>query len=123
MTQMVKNLPAMQETLFDPRVGKIPWRRAWQLTPVFMPGKSHGQRSLASYGPWGCVELDTKQHTHMMHRNHIEIICIHIDILSLSQLPQLRYSESATYEPLLLTHTHTHTPFSELKGKNPCIQI
>ena len=35
---------------FDPRVGKIPWRRAWQPTPVFLPGESHGQRSLEGYG-------------------------------------------------------------------------
>ena len=34
---------------FDPWVGKIPWRKAWQLTPVFLPGKSHGQRNLAGY--------------------------------------------------------------------------
>ena len=33
---------------------KIPWRRKWQPTPVFLPGQSHGQRSLAGYGPWGC---------------------------------------------------------------------
>jgi len=43
---MVKNLPAMLGR-FDLWVGKIPWRRAWQLTPVFFPGESHGQRSLA----------------------------------------------------------------------------
>ena len=36
---------------FDPWVRKIPWRRAWQSTPVFLPGESHGQRSLADYGP------------------------------------------------------------------------
>ena len=42
-----------------PWVGKIPWRRKRQPTPVFLPGKSHGQRSLASYGPWDCrVKLD-----------------------------------------------------------------
>ena len=40
-----------------PWVGKIPWRRAWQLTPVFMPGESHGQRSLAGYSPWGCKRV------------------------------------------------------------------
>ena len=34
---------------FDPLVGKIPWRRAWQLTPVFLPGESHGQGSLVGY--------------------------------------------------------------------------
>ena len=49
---MVKNLSAMQETWFDP------WRRAWQPTPVFLPGESHGQRSLTGYSPWGQKELD-----------------------------------------------------------------
>ena len=48
----------MQETLrFNPWVRKIPWRRKWQLTPVFLPRKSHGQRSLEGYGPWGRKEL------------------------------------------------------------------
>ena len=35
-------------------VGKIPWRRKWQPTPVFLPGESHGLRSLVGYSPWGC---------------------------------------------------------------------
>ena len=39
--------------IFDPWVGKIPWRRKWQLASVFLPGKSHGRRSLASHSPWG----------------------------------------------------------------------
>ena len=38
---------------FDPWVGKIPWRRKWQPTPVFLPGKSHGLRLLVGYSPWG----------------------------------------------------------------------
>ena len=46
VAQTVKNLPAMQETQCDPWVGKIPWRRAWQPTLVFLPGESHGERSL-----------------------------------------------------------------------------
>ena len=50
---VVKNLPAMQETCrrhrFDPWVGKIPWRRKWQLTLVFLPGESHGWRSLVRH--------------------------------------------------------------------------
>ncbi|CAN0499953.1 unnamed protein product [Rangifer tarandus platyrhynchus] len=37
---------------FDPRVGKIPWRREWLSIPVFLPGESHGQRSLVGYCPW-----------------------------------------------------------------------
>ena len=48
---------------FDPWVGKIPWRGAWQPTPVFLPGESHGQRSLVGYSPQGCKELDTTEVT------------------------------------------------------------
>ena len=44
---------------FHPWVRKIPWRRKWQTTPVFLPGKSHGQRSLGVYSPWGRRESDT----------------------------------------------------------------
>ena len=43
---------------FKPWVGKIPWRRAWQPSPVFLPGEFHGQRSLAGYCPWGHKESD-----------------------------------------------------------------
>ena len=46
---------------FDPRVRKIPWRRAWQHTPVFLPGESHGQRSQAGFCLWGHKELDTTE--------------------------------------------------------------
>ena len=49
---------------FDPWVRKIPWRRAWQPTPVFLPGKSHGQRSLMGYSSCGHKELDTTERTH-----------------------------------------------------------
>ena len=49
MVQMVKNLPAIWVSPgLDRWVGKIPWRRAWQLTPVFLPEESHGQRSLGA---------------------------------------------------------------------------
>ena len=58
VTQSVKNLPPTQETGFDPWVGKIPWRREWLPTPVLLPGKSHGQRSLAGDSPRGRKESD-----------------------------------------------------------------
>ena len=48
---------------FHPWVGKIPQRRKRHPTPVFLPGESHGQRSLAGYGPWGCKESDTTEVT------------------------------------------------------------
>ena len=48
---------------FDPWVGKISWRRKWQPTPVFLPGESHGQRSLVGYSLWGHKESDTTEAT------------------------------------------------------------
>ena len=51
---------------FDPWVGKIPWRRKWQPTPVSLPGKSQWQRSLAGYSPQGCKELDTTEQLHFL---------------------------------------------------------
>ena len=49
---------------FDLWVRKIPWRRKWQPTPVLLPGKSHGQRSLVGYSPWGRKESDTTERLH-----------------------------------------------------------
>ena len=49
---------------FDPWIGKIRWKRKWQSTPVLLSGKSHGQRSLIGYSPWGCKELDTTERLH-----------------------------------------------------------
>ena len=46
---------------FDPWVGKIPWKRAWQPTPVFLPGRVHGQRSLVGYSQWDRKESDTTE--------------------------------------------------------------
>ena len=59
VAQTAKNLPSMQETGFDPWVRKIPWRREWQPTTVFLPWEFRGQRSLASSSSWGCRESDT----------------------------------------------------------------
>ena len=64
---------------FHPWVGKIPWRRKWQLTPVFLTEKSHGQRSLAGYSPWGHKESDMAEQVHI-------------------------YAHTRAH-----THTHTHT--------------
>ena len=58
---MVKNLLAMQETQFDPWVEKIPWRRKWQPTPVFLPGEFQGQRILVGNSPWDHKELDVTE--------------------------------------------------------------
>ena len=57
---------------FDPWVGKILQGRAWQLTPVFLPGKSHGWRSLVGCSPWGRGESDTTERLHF----HFSLSCI-----------------------------------------------
>ena len=65
VAQTVKNLPAMQETRVLSLGWEDPWRRKWLPTPVFLPGKFHGQRSLVGYSPWSCKrvghDLVTKQ--------------------------------------------------------------
>ena len=61
VAQMVKNLSAVQETGFDPWVGKIPWRREWLPTPVFLPGEFHEQRSPVGYSPRDHKESETTE--------------------------------------------------------------
>ena len=74
MAFLVKNLPANAGDIrhrFDPWVGKIPWKRIWQPTPVFLPGESHGQRGLAGCGPRGHKESDmTKATQHSTPLKH-----------------------------------------------------
>ena len=60
---MVKNLPATRETQVKFLDQEDPLEREWQPTPVFLPGKFHGQRSLAGYRLWCCKELDTTEAT------------------------------------------------------------
>ena len=52
---------------FNSWVGKIPWRREWRPTPVFLHGEFHGQKSLAGYSPWGHKELYTTDHLSLTH--------------------------------------------------------
>ena len=66
---VVKNPPIdagdIRDTGSIPGSGRFSWRRAWQPTPVFLPGESHGQRSLAGYNSWGRKELDLNDLAHM----------------------------------------------------------
>ena len=67
---------------FDPCVRQIPWRRAWQLAPVFAPGKFHGRMSLAGYSLWGHKESDMTEHTQQYatllysYISHIIVTCV-----------------------------------------------
>ena len=78
---------------FDTLVGKIPWRRQWQHTPVFLPGKSHEQRSLVGYSPRGCKESDMTEHTCINainrrdHKSQLRKgVCFPCEFLALPQL-------------------------------------
>ena len=73
----------------DPWVVKIPWRKKWQPTLVFLPGKFHEYRSLAGYSPWGYRESDITEHVHACTRTR---------------------ARAHTH-----THTHTHTQPSRKK--------
>ena len=62
---VLKNPPVNAGDVRDegliPGLGRFPWRRTWQPTPVFLPGEFHGQRSLVGYSPWGCKESNTTE--------------------------------------------------------------
>ena len=73
---------------FDPWVGKVPWRREWPPTPVFLPRESHGQRSLAGYSPWGCKESDTTEQL-TLSLTPLNLSCDHF-----SQLPVINLFNS-----------------------------
>ena len=77
---MVKNTPQCRRCWrceFDPWVGKITWRRGWQPAPVFLPGEFHGQRSLMSYSPLGCKELDTTEATEPTGMSIYFCVCVY----------------------------------------------
>ena len=78
----------MQETQVQSLGRKIPWRRAWRPTPVFLPGKSNGQRSLAGYSPQGGKESDTTEPTRKscLIRHVIIYIHKHTHVLAFSLL-------------------------------------
>ena len=65
MAQLVKNLPAMQETRVPSLGQEDPLEKGMKLTPVFLPRKFHGQRSLAGYSSWGHKELDMTEQLSM----------------------------------------------------------
>ena len=70
MAQKVKRLSAMQETRVQSLGREDPLEKEWQPTPVLLPGKSHGQRSLVGYSPWGHKESDTTERLHL-HPNTV----------------------------------------------------
>ena len=98
---------------FSPWVWKIPWRRAWLLTPVFLPRKFHGQRRLVGYSPWGNKELDkaecTLSETPASRGEHEDT---HLGISSL--LPMKEHKQRS---PLVHLHDGLSSPPSFVLGQ------
>ena len=82
----------------DPWVRKIPWRREWQLTPVFFPGECHGQRSLAGYSSWGCKESGHDWETNVPLTPGILTPREELDILAYDHLPNTHPSRLHSVE-------------------------
>ena len=94
----VKNLPARAGDMgLIPRLGKIPRRKKWQSTPLLLPGKSHGWRSLAGYSPGGRKELDTTErlcfHYKQLYANKMDNLEVMDKLLERYSLPRLNQEE------------------------------
>jgi len=93
---------------FNPWVGKLPWRRAWQSTPIFLPGKFHEQGILADYSPWNfrvrhiCAHARARTHTHT--HTHTHICCPYTfkmtlkTVIFLYQIKNGKQSSESSYE-------------------------
>ena len=120
-----KNPPANAEDVRDagwiPGSGRFPWRWAWQPTPVFLPGESHGQRSLVGYGAWGRKESDTKngvaksrtqlkqlsKHMHSCNRWFLLLCLSH-------QLVSMNYYQTTGTHTYILVFQLSQTEISQL---------
>ena len=76
VASIVKNLPAVQKIGFDSSGRKIPWRREWLPTLVYLPGEFHGQKSLVGYSPWACKELDMTKRLTVSLRSLNQVITV-----------------------------------------------
>ena len=117
---MVKNLPANAGDAEDSGwiPGKIPWRRKWQSTPVFLPGESHGQRSLVGYKSVSCKELDATEQLSTHTHTHTHTTHTHMH----THLFYIKISESATQEELVkIPVSFPQAPFWLCPSPRKCI--
>ena len=98
---------------FDPWVGKIPWRRKWHPTPVPLPRKFHGWRSLVGYSPWGRKESDRTERLHSLTSlNHILLLFLSFSVLGIIRLLLSREARHS----VLLYHILSQPPNTYLHG-------
>ena len=107
---------------FDPWVGKMPWRRKWQHTPLFLPRKSHGQRSLVGYTLW-CHKSDTAVITHHSSTYKLPLCSVlqRLDLPWLSQTPDASLPlclSSCLQGPKCFTQPSTHFHCGSPKAKH-----
>ena len=103
-SQKVKSSAAVQETRFDPWVGKIPWRRKGQPAPVFLPGEFHGPGRLVGYSPWGRKESSMTGRLSLSPGTSLQLLhslqdtlCFEIQILN--SRPLCRIVQKSTQKP------------------------
>ena len=96
---------------FNPWVGKIPWRRKWLPTPVSLPGKSHGQRSLAGYTPWDHEQLDTTEWLHTHTHTHTHTL----------KIPAIEFRNVYYLVSLILPDRMIWDKFGTTQGSGPSI--
>ena len=114
VAQMVKNLPAVRRYRFDPWVRKIPWRRAWQYTPVFLPGEFHEQMKLVGYIVHGVAKSWTRLSYFHFHCSFL--------VLSWTHAPIYFSIHACIVHKIIDLHSHLFWPPDAknwLMGKDP----
>ena len=105
----------------------MPWRREWQPTPVLLPGKSHGQRSLVGYSPWGRKELDTMSDFHFTHLFLLLLHQLHLRSLGIRSqrlgAPVLSHSCNSLSLSLPFRRSWWGSTFSPVRKSPPVIGI
>ena len=93
---------------FDPWIRTIPWRRKWQHTPVFLPGESHGQRTLVGYSPWVTKRWTRLKRMSMYHA--------HEDLIMVGNVSSEQTQASAIRQVRIVFEVSGHCPL------NNCVQ-
>ena len=101
-------------------MGKIPWRRKWQPTPVLLPGKSHGWRTLAGYSPWGCKESAMTEQLHFLLSGSVQLLsCVRLFATPRTAARQASLSLTVSQSLLKLMSIESVIPSHPLSCPSP----
>ena len=141
--RLLTNLSSLTSTGLLTLPSLLPWRRQWQQTPVLLPGKSHGQRSLVGYSPWSREESDTTERLHFPfslsctgegNGNPLQCSCLEnprdgrawwaaVNGVAQSQKRLKRLSSSSSNLPIVSDNTHPQLTFLFLFFMSPSISL